>query len=475
MAVRPRDHFQVSFVAMRRLVLAFSAATMAHLLTPSAAVAEGPLDAAIYPDRVEAATLFGNLYTYAYYFADIYVGSPTSQRVSVIVDTGSSLCGFPCTDCEHCGEHLDPPFDPSASETAQYIPCDASCYDKCLDGYCSYEKAYAEGSSISGVWFRDWAQLGDLLRPNPKVNATLGCHLDERKLFYTQVVNGIMGLSPRATDQGKTTFLATLFQDHATGVDGAFSLCLAEWGGLLTVGGYNSSVHAEGAQLQWTPMDMQLGYYSIRVTVLNLGGVDLVSGADAFGNTVVDSGTSYTYLPPEVYNTVYAALEAACATSPGCGAVLDKEAGEGCWKLDGSSDLPVDFPSMAFGLEGGASTMWPAHAYLYRLGDSATWCTAFAANSDQSGTVLGISWLLHQEVVFDLVAERLGVAPSNCPQHHRPPGWEAYSDRVTDATGTVTAFALLGSALCCCLALGIAWRSFFRRKARDYETVSNSD
>jgi hypothetical protein len=39
----------------------------------------------------------------------VWVGSPTPQRQTVIVDTGSHFTAFPCTGCDGCGEsyHTD--------------------------------------------------------------------------------------------------------------------------------------------------------------------------------------------------------------------------------------------------------------------------------------------------------------------------------------------------------------------------------
>lgn len=48
-------------------------------------------------NKLEAARVYGNIHNYAYYFVDLLLGSPNAQRTSVIIDTGSSLCGFPCT------------------------------------------------------------------------------------------------------------------------------------------------------------------------------------------------------------------------------------------------------------------------------------------------------------------------------------------------------------------------------------------
>merc|ERR1719215_365238 len=106
-----------------------------------------------------------------------------------IVDTGSALCGFPCTRCTHCGRHLEPAFNISASKTARLVPCGSEGCDECEGDVCSYSMSYAEGSSISGIFYTDEVQLADALRSNEPVNASLGCHTDERKLFYTQMAN----------------------------------------------------------------------------------------------------------------------------------------------------------------------------------------------------------------------------------------------------------------------------------------------
>jgi len=42
----------------------------------------------------------------------------------VIIDTGSYLTAFPCSDCgDDCGTHINPKFDLEASSTNQKITC----------------------------------------------------------------------------------------------------------------------------------------------------------------------------------------------------------------------------------------------------------------------------------------------------------------------------------------------------------------
>lgn len=49
---------------------------------------------------------------YGTHFANVWVGSPTPQRKTVIVDTGSHYTAFPCAGCQNCGgpHHTDPYF-----------------------------------------------------------------------------------------------------------------------------------------------------------------------------------------------------------------------------------------------------------------------------------------------------------------------------------------------------------------------------
>lgn len=368
---------------------------------------------AVYDQRqgIESARLYGNINRYAYYFADLLVGSPKAQRVSVIVDTGSVLCGFPCADCQHCGKHIDKPFSIDRSDSAHWIACSEECDGGCERGLCSYTQTYTEGSSISGVWFRDVVRLGDPPQRNPLVNATLGCHSDERKLFYTQRVNGIMGMAPHRA-YGRPTILHDLFVDKQHIDTRIFSLCLAEWGGHLSVGGFAPQFHLDGSQIQWIPL-LPSEYYSVSVTGLSMGNLSLASGV--FGTTIVDSGTTFTYFPTQVYSRLLASIVTACSSGPGCSA---RREGANCWRLEDGSLRPRRFPVLTIIFSSSVSVEWTPEAYLFQRGDPKLWCHSFAENGAETNTVLGVSFMLYKDVIFDLQSFRLGVVSAACPEHH---------------------------------------------------------
>lgn len=389
---------------------------------------------------------------FAYYFADLLIGSPVPQRTSVIIDTGSRLVGFPCKGCEHCGDHLDPVFDVSHSSSARWLNCSGSCSWSCVKGHCSYRETYSEGSTISGLWFHDSVRLGDSFNDNPPVRASLGCHTNENKLFYTQRANGIMGLAPsyQGTDKGgQPTFLQDLFRDKRHVDAAVFSICLASWGGRITVGGYDNTYHtalgaADGDSstprpgrectkrrpctddgTQW--IDMRAShYYFVFPQGLVLGSRTVAEGGRSFGVTVVDSGTTYTYLPGPVFNALTSALAAYCEDPVhGCGAEKDPYLAVGvpgadsqCWRLHSPEEGPRLFPPLRMQFAHGVTVDWPPHGYLHQRGSPGLWCQTFMENNLYQ-TVLGISWMIHKDIIFDVAGGKLGVAQAKCPEHRK--------------------------------------------------------
>lgn len=344
--------------------------------------------------HIESARLYGNIDAYAYYFVDLLVGTPP-QRVSVILDTGSGLCAFPCAGCQHCGKHIDPNFDISLSSTAKWV--------KCGSGHCTYRQHYQEGSSISGYWFEDYVRLGDAIQKNPPVMAKMGCHQKENKLFYTQKANGIFGI------QGSTNLLNTLFDDREHVEARIFSICLADWGGRFTVGGHNDTYH-EGP-IKYVPL--QGTSYAIGLTGMKVDGQDI----KGFRNTMLDSGSTYTYMGSFSYKQLVTSIEAFCnKNSLGDDKKCGKKSGK-CWHLEGSDSDLARFPSVQV-IFGSVNTMWEPREYLYRKGvDSKEWCYAFMDDGPNAPTVLGSSWMLYKEVIFDLKHHRLGIVKANCPQY----------------------------------------------------------
>lgn len=390
----------------------------------------------VYSDeaKIEYAPLYGNIAQYGYYFVDLLVGTPASQRVSVIVDTGSRLVGFPCKGCEHCGKHMDEAFDVAQSGSAVWAGCGAAeCpagAGGCLGGRCAYAENYSEGSRVSGFLFEDSVQVGEPRQGNPPARVRMGCHAAESRLFYSQRANGIMGLAPPSHTAGPPAILEQLFADKQHVRTGIFSLCLAEWGGRLTVGGYNTSFHRGGGEAGITWVRLRPHHYhfvfpvGVAVGAASDGEGTLVAwGQKHFGVTIVDTGTTFTYFPSALYKGILENIAAFCATRDGCGArKSDRPSREGseCWEVLDASQGPASFPSIRVSFDVDSRFDWYPSEYLQERNDNGLWCLTFLENHVFQ-TVLGISFMLRNDVIFDMAGERLGMARAECPQHWQPP------------------------------------------------------
>jgi hypothetical protein len=357
--------------------------------------------------HVESCRIYGNIHAYAYYYIDLLVGTPP-QRVSVILDTGSGVCAFPCASCPHCGQHIDANFDFAQSSSAKWVECGGACHGQCKSGHCSYYQGYTEGSSVSGYWFNDFVRMGDAIQHNPAVISRMGCHQNENKLFFTQKANGILGVAPQGRFGGKT-LLQDIFS-HREQVDHTvFAICLAEWGGRLVVGGANETYHT--GPVQWIPM-RATGFYNVGLSGMRVNGQRMQG---SFGTAMIDIGTTYTYMASQPYRSLKSAIETYCTAHGGCGAA---KVSLTCWDVPegGLSRFPdVDV------LFGEVSTAWKPKAYMYRKGTGRKWCYTFEDDGRKANTVLGASWMLHQEIIFDLSRQKVGIAPAACPEFHERP------------------------------------------------------
>eukprot|EP01055_Gregarina_sp_Pseudo9_P002273 Gregarina_sp_Pseudo_9__2272@NODE_25_length_5633_cov_38_635860_g23_i0_p1_GENE_NODE_25_length_5633_cov_38_635860_g23_i0NODE_25_length_5633_cov_38_635860_g23_i0_p1_ORF_typecomplete_len568_score127_86Asp/PF00026_23/1e37TAXi_N/PF14543_6/4_5e30TAXi_C/PF14541_6/5_8e03TAXi_C/PF14541_6/1_7e20_NODE_25_length_5633_cov_38_635860_g23_i025894292 len=422
--------------------------------------------------RLQVAPLYGSINDYAYYFVDVLVGSPP-RRQSVILDSGSSLLGFPCTSCgRNCGKHVDQPFDVAKSVTAERYGCrDTRCTsrDACtsdrLDS-CTYTQVYSEGSSIEGFFFSDKIALGDVDDRNSFVTYDyIGCHTRETVLFTTQQASGILGVSfPKG---GRQPTVMDVLMGSKFVNSKVFALCAAEDGGVLSVGGYNSSYHVASVSrtgsaqsthwwamlrgqttreppkasraIVWTPIISDSNYQVPfhRITLLNR---ELAAGG--FGEVLVDSGTTYSYFPDAVYRALSRALLDLCKRNsqlPAHEKAGDCAPGRSdlvCFRFDGDPETELKkIPSFMVDLGNGGVVEWGANSWLFRKSEK-LWCSAIE-NNRRAQTILGMSFMKNKEVIFDRDNSYIGFVSAMCPSHDAlkrpdPPDAHAQGFQISD-------------------------------------------
>jgi len=215
--------------------------------------------------------------------------------------------------------------------------------------------------------------------------------------------NGILGMAPRP--QGHTVIQA-LFADTKHVEGRVLSMCLAEWGGLLSVGATNATYHT--SQIVWVPMTINTGFYRMRLKQLSMYGTPITTSLG--GGSIVDSGTTYTYMSTKAYKALRGAIEDYCNNHDGCSATRKGN----CFHVSATVGLKK-FPNITWDLEN-AHVVWEARSYLYRAGSTTTWCYAFQDDGPSVRTTLGATWMLHKDIIFDLRGSRLGIAEASCPE-----------------------------------------------------------
>eukprot|EP00743_Colponemidia_sp_Colp-15_P008523 GILK01009271.1.p1 GENE.GILK01009271.1~~GILK01009271.1.p1 ORF type:complete len:558 (-),score=40.79 GILK01009271.1:325-1962(-) len=381
---------------------------------------------------IEIAKLYGTVETLGYYYTDIWVGTPP-QRQSVIVDTGSSLLAFPCSGCSQCGTHLDKPFNTSASSTAKFVDCrpEYRCSSCGASNTCGYYQGYSEGSTLAGVYMYDRVFLGDTYEPNSDVNVTFGCHTRESGLFVSQKADGILGLAYASHgSQHFPTIIDALTEKRADVNKDVFSLCLsAAGGGLFVVGGWNSSVHLE--EPLFTPITRET-YYVVQMHDMLLGGKSIEAGSAIWNThygTVIDSGTTFAYLPTQAYTRLISAFNRFCSEPGHC--LHDsrrnvRSSKQACYVMS-SGDANTTaariqtFPVLDVIFEG-IAVKWRPSEYLYspnNVGD--VFCLGIDDNGP-TGTVLGGIFMREFDIIFDRQNKRIGFARADClfGNGHRP-------------------------------------------------------
>ncbi|KAK8710893.1 hypothetical protein V6N13_146202 [Hibiscus sabdariffa] len=229
-----------------------------------------------------------------YYTTRLWIGTPP-QQFALIVDTGSTVTYVPCATCEQCGRHQDPKFQPDLSSTYQPVKCNLDCNCDTDKVQCIYDRQYAEMSSSSGVLGEDVMSFGNQSELAPQ-RAVFGCENEETGDLYSQHADGIMGLG-----RGDLSVVDQLVEKGV--ISDSFSLCYGGMdigGGAMVLGGISAP-----SDMVFSSSDpVRSPYYNIDLKEIHVAGKQLRLNPSVFDGkygTVLDSGTTFAYLPEAAF------------------------------------------------------------------------------------------------------------------------------------------------------------------------------
>ncbi|HEY1553604.1 MAG TPA: pepsin-like aspartic protease [Kofleriaceae bacterium] len=324
------------------------------------------------------------------------------QHQAVIVDTGSTSLGVAASACTNCGV------------TPLYAPGSGA-----VDQQQTAMSQYADGTGWSGEIYQDTPALGDAPAVAVKFAAISSSNGFFRSFDGTGTIGyqGILGLGPDgALVTGTTSYLSSVI---AGGMLGEIAFQLCNDGGTMWMGGYDPSKQA--APQAVVAMSNEFPAYLVGVSDMAVAGASLHQTVDAFGPTIIDTGTSIAFIPTAPLTALTNAIE----SSAGFQAAFSSQhlqSGTGCVTTSmTAAELDATLPPLAVsfpGVEGGTSpyaNVAATHSYLVYSGDD-EWCYGFADATELTGgqftlSLFGDSLLSGYITTFDVADQRMGFAP----------------------------------------------------------------
>ncbi|BAT90481.1 Aspartic proteinase-like protein [Vigna angularis] len=361
------------------------------------------------------------------YYTKVKMGTPP-REFYVQIDTGSDVLWVSCGSCNGCPQTSGLQiqlnyFDPRSSSTSSLISCsdrrcrsgvqssDASCSSQ--NNQCIYTFQYGDGSGTSGYYVSDLMHFASIfegtLTTNASASVVFGCSIQQTGDLTKsdRAVDGIFGFG----QQGMSVISQLSSQGIAPRV---FSHCLRgdnTGGGVLVLG------EIVEPNIVYTPLVPSQPHYNLYLQSISVNGQFLQINPAVFATssnrgTIVDSGTTLSYLAEEAYTTFVNAITAAIPQS--VRSVLSR--GNQCYLITTSSNVDM-FPQVSLNFAGGASLVLRPLDYLIQqnyIGEGSVWCIGFQKIPGQSVTILGDLVLKDKIFVYDVAGQRIGWTNYDC-------------------------------------------------------------
>nr|KYP58973.1 Aspartic proteinase nepenthesin-1 [Cajanus cajan] len=341
------------------------------------------------------------------------IGTPPFE-VMGFVDTGSDLVWLQCNPCKGCSNQTTPFFDPSKSSTYKPISCDSkeckslltleenSCHSR-NDTNCRYGILYDDGSSSKGNLAFETLTFSSTTGSSvafPKL--PIGC--DQARKFHSNMF-GVVGLGKGGN---------SLITQMGPSIDFKFSYCLPYFKSKGTSKlnfGINAVVAGPGTvstPLKPGPSDV---LYFLQLEGMSVGSkriefVDNSTSYDAYGNTLIDSGTTLTFMEDNFYAKlepeVMAQIKLERVQSP-------EKTFSLCYKSPTNNETGVPFITVHFA---GADVVLNPSSTFIEAKDNVICFTIVPV--PPPGSIFGNLAQMNYLIGYDLVKKTVSFKPTDC-------------------------------------------------------------
>ncbi|KAI3794806.1 hypothetical protein L1987_37445 [Smallanthus sonchifolius] len=376
--------------------------------------------------------------SYGAYSVSLSFGSP-AQKLPFVMDTGSSLVWFPCTKrytCYGCdfstGNQTGiSKFIPKLSSSAKILGCGNK---KCGWVFGSGNPIQCEGNEICPAYM---IQYGSGSTSGLLLSETLNFDEGDVKDFLVgcsiisaRQPSGIAGFgrSPASlpAQMGLKGFSYCLVSHRFDNTPVSSELVLHR--NLSNSGaGYVGNAGMSYTKFHKNPVSSTAfqEYYYLTLRKITVGGKTvkipygyLVPGSDGNGGTIIDSGTTFTFMDNHVHDLVAKEFESQISNYKRAADVENITGLRPCFNISGK---PIEFPELMFHFKGGAKLSLPPADYFSFLGDTGALCmTIVSSERIGSGQRTGPSIIIgnYQQqniyLEYDLEKGRLGFKKQKC-------------------------------------------------------------
>ncbi|KAL6902244.1 hypothetical protein ACP4OV_005120 [Aristida adscensionis] len=360
----------------------------------------------------------------AEYLVRFAVGTPP-QPVQLELDTGSDLTWTQCEPCAACFDQALPYFNTALSSTLAVPPCFSSeCQALPLsscgtqngwgDFTCVYTYSYADNCVTTGILHRDtFTFAGAAAERSVVPGLAFGCGVFNSGSFDLNET-GIAGFG-----RGPLSLPSQLKVAN-------FSYCLAAINGSAAshfLLGLPANLYGSGrGTVQTTPLiqnPQAPSFYYLSLKGITVGSTKLpipestfALTNDGMGGTFIDSGTSMTMLPKDVYKLVHDAFVAQVKLPV---QNLTAMSGHLCFSVPPMAKPTI--PKLVFHFEG-ATLDLPQENYMFEMEEAGSSFTCLALDATDAGedalTIIGNYQQQNMHVLYDLANNKLSFVSAQC-------------------------------------------------------------
>ncbi|KAL6124936.1 hypothetical protein ACLB2K_077444 [Fragaria x ananassa] len=368
-----------------------------------------------------------NPYLVGLYFTSVKLGTPATEFY-VQIDTGSDVLWVGCNSCSGCPQSSGlkiqlHSFEPQSSSTAAVVSCsDKMCtlgldtQDSSCDSQkkqCTYAFQYGDGSGASGYYVSDLLHFdtaadNQSVASNSSASIVFGCSTSASGVLQKtdRAVDGIFGFGQQE--------LSVISQLSSQGITPkVFSHCLKgddSGGGILVLG------EIVEPNIVYSPLVQNQAHYNLNLESISVSGQTLPIDQSVFETssnrgTIIDSGTTLSYLAEDAYDPFVTAITSAVSQS----VTPVTSQGEQCYIV--TSSISDAFPQVSLNFAGNASMILRPEDYLLQqnsVSGAQVWCIGIQKSEGQDITVLGDLVLKDKIIVYDLANQRIGWVQYDC-------------------------------------------------------------